>query len=337
MALNSKMRLLSLSEAAKQENWQACKVTYGAALLKLATERPEVVALDADLANSTQSSRIRDAKDESISRRFFDVGISEQDLVGTGAGMALAGKIPYVNSFGVFLSGRAWGQIRVSVCYPNLPVRFGGSYGGITVGPDGPTHFAISDIAILRSLPNMTLVSATDAAQVPKIIEATVDYPGPVYIRMGRVPLPVVTTAETPFETGHAYVYREGGGELVLYTTGHSVYDTLAAAEVLAAEDGIDPWVVNVNTIKPLDVETIATVAKQVKRGCVVEEHNIYGGLGGAIAEALAGSHPLPLGFIGVEDEFCESGEPIELLRHYKLDAPGIVERVRGYLAKAGN
>ena len=330
MALNPAMNLVPLEEASKRENWKACKKVYGKALLELAQKRPEVVCLDADLANSTEGRQIRDAADENVSRRFFDVGISEQDLVGVGAGLALSGKVPYVNSFGVFLSGRAWDQIRVSVCYPNLPVRFGGPYGGISVGPDGPTHFAISDIALLRSLPNMTLVSAADAAQVEPIIRATVDHDGPVYIRMGRVPLPVVTTESTPFETGRAYVYREGA-DLALFATGHMVYESLAAAERLA-ELGVEITVVNVSTIKPLDVETVIECAERCGRTAVVEEHNVYGGLGGAVAEVLGRHRPTPMVFIGVDDEFTESGEALALLAKYGLNADGIHDRIASYL-----
>ncbi len=330
MSLVKTMHLVPLEEASKRENWRACKKVYGQALLELAQKRSEVVCLDADLANSTEGRRIRDSSDEGVSRRFFDVGISEQDLVGTGAGMALSGKIPYVNSFGVFLSGRAWDQIRVSVCYPNLNVRFGGPYGGISVGPDGPTHFAISDIALLRSLPNMTLVSAADAAQVGPIIRATVDHGGPVYIRMGRVPLPVVTTERTPFEIGKSYLYREGS-DVALLATGHMVYESLVAAERLA-ELGVDVAVVNVSTIKPLDVETVVEHAERCGRVAVVEEHNVMGGLGGAVAEILGRHRPTPMVFIGVEDEFTESGEPLDLLAKYGLNADGVYDRIASFL-----
>jgi transketolase len=330
MTLDPAMHLVSLEEASKRENWSACKKAYGEALLELARTRPEVVCLDADLANSTEGRRIRDAEEKEVSRRFFDVGISEQDLVGTGAGLALSGKIPYVNSFGVFLSGRAWDQIRVSVCYPNLPVRFGGPYGGISVGPDGPTHFAISDIALIRSLPNMTLVSTADAAQVGPVLRATVDHPGPVYIRMGRVPLPVVTTDRTPFEVGRSYVYREGS-DLALFATGHMVYESLVAAERLA-ELGVEVAVVNVSTIKPLDVETVVELANACGRAAAVEEHNVHGGLGGAVAEVLARHSPTPMAFIGVDDEFAESGEPLDLLAKYGLNADGVYDRVASFL-----
>jgi len=330
MALVKAMRLSPLQEASKAENWQACKKVYGETLYELARTRPEVVCLDADLANSTEGKLIRDAADEKISRRFFDVGICEQDLVGTGAGLALSGKIPYVNSFGVFLSGRAWDQIRVSVCYPNLPVRFGGPYGGISVGPDGPTHFAISDIALLRSLPNMTLVSAADAAQVGPIMRATVDHPGPVYIRMGRVPLPVVTTEATPFEVGKNLVYREGS-DLALFATGHMVYESLVAAERLA-ELGVEVAVVNASTLKPLDEEVVVALANACGRVATVEEHNVLGGLGGAVAEVLARHRPTPMLFIGVDDVFAESGEALDLLAKYGLNADGIFDRLADFL-----
>jgi transketolase len=333
MALVKAMRLVPLQEASKAENWEACKKVYGEALLELARTRPEVVCLDADLANSTEGKLIRDAEDKKIARRFFDVGISEQDLVGTGAGLALSGKIPYVNSFGVFLSGRAWDQIRVSVCYPKLPVRFGGPYGGISVGPDGPTHFAISDIALLRSLPNMTLVSAADAAQVGPIMRATVDHPGPVYIRMGRVPLPVVTTDATPFEVGKNRVYREGS-DLALFATGHMVYESLVAAERLA-ELGVETAVVNASSLKPLDEEVVVTLAERCGRVATVEEHNIYAGLGGAVAEVLARRRPTPMLFIGVDDEFAESGEALDLLAKYGLNADGIFDRLAAFLKVA--
>jgi transketolase len=330
MTLAKAMHLVPLAEASKTENWRACKKAYGETLLELARTRTDVVCLDADLANSTEGKRIRDAEDKEVARRFFDVGISEQDLVGTGAGLALSGKLPYVNSFGVFLSGRAWDQIRVSVCYPNLPVRFGGPYGGISVGPDGPTHFAISDIALLRSLPNMTLVSAADAAQVGPILHATVDHPGPVYIRMGRVPLPVVTTEDTPFEVGKNRVYREGS-DLALFATGHMVYESLVAAERLA-ELGAEVAVVNVSTLKPLDEGVVVELAERCGRVATVEEHNVYGGLGGAVAEVLARHRPVPMLFVGVDDEFTESGEALDLLAKYGLNADGIFDRVASFL-----
>jgi transketolase len=331
MALNPEMNLARLEEAAKKENWQACKKAYGAALLALAQERSEVVCLDADLANSTEGKRIRDAEDHAVARRFFDVGISEQDLVGTAAGFALAGKLPYANSFGVFLSGRAWDQIRVSVCYPNLKVRFGGPYGGITVGPDGSTHFAISDIALLRSLPNLNLVSAADAAQVAPLMRGTADVDGPVYIRMGRVPQPVITTVETPFEFGRIDLYREGH-ELAVFATGHLVYYALAAAEELSRVQGVETAVLNVSTIKPLDADTILEYADRCNHVATVEEHNVYGGLGGAVAEVLAENDPTPLKIIGVRDVFAESGEPDALLAKYGLDARGIYRQLSDFL-----
>ncbi len=331
MTLNPAMQLRPLGEAADKNTWRACKKAYGAALLELAQERPAVVCLDADLANSTEGKRIRDAEDRSVSRRFFDVGISEQDLVGTAAGLALAGKLPYANSFGVFLSGRAWDQIRVSVCYPNLKVRFGGPYGGITVGPDGSTHFAISDIALLRSLPNLSLVSAADAAQVGPILRGTVDVDGPVYIRMGRVPQPVVTTERTPFVHGRIDTYR-AGGDLAVFATGHMVYYALRAAEIVKKLHGVEAAVLNVSTIKPLDVETVIDFAERCGRVATVEEHNIYGGLGGAVAEVLAEHAPTPQKIIGVRDVFAESGEPDELLKKYGLDTKGVAKQLCAFL-----
>lgn len=329
MTLNPAMRLRPLEEAGR--DLQACKNVYGEALLELATRDPDVVCLDADLANSTEGRRIRDAEDPAIARRFFNVGISEQDLIGTAAGLALAGKLPFANSFGVFLSGRAWDQIRVSVCYPNLRVRFGGPYGGITVGPDGSTHFAISDIALLRSLPNLNLVSAADAAQVRPLVLRTVDVDGPVYIRMGRVPMPVVTTPETPFEFGRIDAYREGD-DLAVFATGHMVYNTLVAAEKLARSHGVEIAVLNVSTIKPLDEEAVLRWAQRCDRVAVVEEHNVFGGLGGAVAEVLSQHRPTPLRLIGVRDVFAESGDPAELLAKYGLDERGVAAELAAFL-----
>ncbi len=292
---------------------------YGAGLVELCGSRGDVLVLDADVSKSTRTNWVG----ERYPDHFLNMGISEQDMVGTAAGLALGGMIPFVATYGVFLSGRAWDQIRTTVCYNNLPVKFGGAHAGISVGPDGATHQALEDIAIMRVLPNMTVLAPCDAEEVRKATIAAASWPGPVYIRFGREPVPVITDEASPFEIGKAIPLRSGG-DVAIIACGAMVYEALRAAEALEA-DGIRASVLNLHTIKPLDRDAVIAAARRC--GCVVtaEEHQLAGGMGSAVAEVLAAECPVPMEFVGIRDCFGESGQPDELMEKYGLVAQDIV------------
>lgn len=284
--------------------------------LKIAGEQNEnVVALCADLTESTQISLFKEA----FPNRFIEVGIAEQNLVTVGSGMAALGKIPFVSSYAAFSPGRNWEQIRTTACLNERPVKIIGSHAGLSVGPDGATHQMLEDIAIMRSLPNMVVLAPADSVEAEKMTIAMVGDGRPNYMRLAREATPVFTTAETPFELGKAYVYREGK-DITLIATGIMTYQALEAADKLS-KDGIDAEVIHVPTIKPLDHETILTSVKKTGAVVTAEEAQITGGLGGAIAELLAEQLPTPLQRVGVEDRFGESGSPAELLEHFGLSS----------------
>jgi transketolase len=287
--------------------------------LKRAGELDEhVVALCADLTESTQMSLFRDAFPE----RFVEIGVAEQNLVTVGSGLAAMGKIPFVSSYAAFSPGRNWEQIRTTICLNDRPVKIVGSHTGLSVGLDGATHQMLEDIALMRVLPNMVVVAPCDSVEAEKATLAMARDDRPNYLRLAREATPIITTLDTPFEIGKAYVY-DHGSDVTLIATGTMTYQALLAAEQLV-KDGIDAEVVHVPTIKPLDAETILHSVR--KTGCVVtaEEGQIIGGLGGAIAELLAEHHPAPMLRIGMKDRFGESGEPDELLKHFGLDAKHI-------------
>lgn len=284
--------------------------------LKIAGEQNEqVVALCADLTESTQISLFKEA----FPHRFVEVGIAEQNLVTVGAGMAAMGKIPFVSSYAAFSPGRNWEQIRTTACLNERPVKIIGSHAGLSVGPDGATHQMLEDIAIMRALPNMVVLAPADSIEAEKMTVAMAKSKQPNYMRLAREGTPVFTTQETPFEIGKAYILREGS-DISLIATGTMTYQALVAADKLA-KDGIDAEVVHVPTIKPLDNETILRSVR--KTGCVVtaEEHQINGGLGGAVAELLIEECPVPMKRIGMQDRFGESGKPAELFEHFGLTA----------------
>jgi transketolase len=301
---------------------------YGKALLELCEKNDKVMVLDADVAKSTRTVWIRDKFPE----KFLDMGISEQDMVGTAAGMALAGMIPFCSTYGVFLAGRAWDQIRTTVCYNRLNVKLAGAHAGISVGPDGATHQALEDVAIMRVLPEMTVIVPCDAEETRKATLAMAAYDGPCFVRFGREAVPVVTDEQSPFEIGKANVMREGS-DVVVFANGAMVYEALQAAKRLEAE-GIQAMVVNLHTIKPLDTACILDAVK--KTGCVVtaEEHQKAGGMGSAVAECLAANYPAPMEQVAVENTFGESGEPQELMDKYGLNADAIVEKVKAVLKR---
>ena len=301
---------------------------YGQALLELCEKDPKVIVLDADVANSTRTVWIRDKYPE----QFIDMGIAEQDMVGTAAGLAMGGMIPFISTYCVFLAGRAWDQIRTTVCYNDLNVKFGGAHAGISVGPDGATHQALEDIALTRVLPNMTVIVPCDAEETRKATLAAAGIEGPCFVRFGREAVPVVTDADTPFAVGKVRNVREGK-DVTIVACGSLVYQAQIAAERLSAE-GIDAAVLDCHTIKPLDEESIIAAAK--KTGCIVtaEEHQINGGLGGAVAECLARSCPVPVEMVAVQDSFGESGKAEELMQKYGLDADAIIGKVKQVLAR---
>lgn len=305
------------------------RMGYGDGLLKLGEINPNVVVFDADLAKSTTTDWFADK----FPARFFDAGIAEQNMLGMAAGMSLLGKIPFVSTYGVFVAGRAWDQIRTTVCYSQLNVKIGGMHGGVSVGPDGATHQALEEITIMRVLPHMTVLSPCDYHESYQATLAAADIPGPVYLRFGREAVPIITTPETPFEFGKAVMWREGS-DVALIATGHMLYHALEAAEFLAGE-GVAALVLNVHTIKPLDEDGVLAAAAQC--GCVVacEEHQVTGGFGGALAELLARKRPTPMRFIGVQDRFGESGRPDELFEEFGLSARFIADAARDVLRAA--
>lgn len=300
---------------------------YGKALLKLIGNGKPVVALDADVAKSTRTVWVRDQSPE----HFLDMGIAEQDMVGTASGLALGGIIPFASTYGVFLAGRAWDQIRTTVCYNNLNVKLAGAHAGISVGPDGATHQALEDVALMRVLPNMTVVVPCDAVETEKATLALAEREGPCYIRFGREAVPVITDEDSPFEIGKANVLRDGK-DAVLFANGAMVYEGLEAAKQLAGE-GIDLMVVNLHTVKPLDQEAVVAAAQKTGRVITAEEHQAAGGMGSAVAECLAQHYPVPMRILGMQDGFGESGAPDELMKRYGFSSDAIYQAVKDFVA----
>lgn len=300
---------------------------YGKALLKLIGDGKPVVALDADVAKSTRTVWVRDQYPE----HFLDMGIAEQDMVGTASGLALGGMIPFASTYGVFLAGRAWDQMRTTVCYNNLNVKLAGAHAGISVGPDGATHQALEDVALMRVLPNMTVVVPCDAVETEKATLALAEREGPCYIRFGREAVPVITDEDSPFEIGKANVLRDGK-DAVLFANGAMVYEGLEAAKQLAGE-GIDLMVVNLHTVKPLDQEAVLAAARKTGRVITAEEHQAAGGMGSAVAECLAQHYPVPMRILGMQDGFGESGAPDELMKRYGFSSDAIYQAVKDFVA----
>lgn len=296
---------------------------YGEALLELGETDKRVVVLTADLAESTRvlefSKRFPD--------RFVECGVAEQNMMGIAAGLAAAGKIPFVASYAVFSPGRSWDQARVSVAYSNLGVKIAGAHTGLSVGPDGATHQALEDVAIMRVLPNMTVIVPCDAMETKKATLGAAATPGPVYLRFAREKTAVMTTAESPFQIGKAEVFLETGYDAAIVACGPMVYEALLAAKKLK-EKGVGVVVVNNHTVKPLDKVGLITVARNCGAIVTAEEHQVMGGMGSAVAELLAGHYPVPMEMVGMRDSFGESGEPDELLKKYKMDAQAIEHAV---------
>jgi len=291
---------------------------FGKGLLKAGQANENVVAACADLTESTQMHLFREAFPD----RFIEVGVAEQNLVTVGSGLAAMGKIPFVSSYAAFSPGRNWEQIRTTICLNDQPVKIVGSHAGISVGPDGATHQMLEDIALMRVLPNMVVVVPGDSVEAEKATLALAADKRPGYLRVAREATPIITTNKTPFEIGKAYVYAYGT-DLTIISTGTMTYQALMAAEALF-KDGIDAEVIHVPTIKPLDAVTILHSVQKTKHVITVEEAQINGGLGGAIAELLGEELPTKMKRLGMRDHFGESGKPDELLQHFGLTAKHI-------------
>ncbi|MGA2977750.1 MAG: transketolase C-terminal domain-containing protein [Spirochaetia bacterium] len=300
---------------------------WGQALLALARRNPKIVALEADLGKSTRSILLQEAFPE----RYFQMGIAEQNMASTAAGLALAGKIPFIHSFAVFASGRTYDQLRNSICIPKLPVRICGSSAGLSDFGDGKTHQALEDVAIMRALPNMTVLCPADGIECAGMVAALETWPGPAYVRVNRNELPFVTPTDRPYRIGPATVLRRGT-DAVIFACGVMVSQGLEAAERLA-QSGISTGVVNVSTIKPIDRQTIVEHARGVRAIVTAEEHSVVGGLGSAVLEALRLERHAPLDFVGVQDCFGLSAADYEgLLAYFGLTASAIERAVRTLL-----
>jgi len=295
---------------------------FGEGLVLAAEENEQVVGLCADLTESTRMQAFA----EKFPQRFIEVGVAEQNLVTVAAGMALGGKIPFTTSYAVFSPGRNWEQIRTTICYNDVPVKIIGSHAGISVGPDGATHQALEDLSLMRALPNMVVISPTDALEARKATQAIARTHKPCYLRLSREKAPQITTQQTPFEIGQAEVFHEGS-DVTVIATGQMVYRALLAAKELQLHK-ISVRVINCHTIKPLDIKTILKAAQETGAMVTVEEHQVTGGLGGAVAEVLSQNHPVPLKIIGIEDRFGESGEPNELLKKFGLTKEAIMKAI---------
>lgn len=296
---------------------------YGKALVELGEKNPNVLVLTGDLSESTRSHWFA----EKFPKRFIEVGVAEQNMMGIAAGLALSGKIPFVSSYATFNPGRNWDQFRVSVCYSMANVKVAGAHAGISVGPDGATHQALEDIAMVRALPNLVVVVPCDAIETKKATLAIAnEIKGPAYIRFGREKTAQFTTEETPFKIGRAEIFRDGK-DVAIIGSGILVYNALLAAEELAKQ-GIECMVVNNHTIKPIDRKTITAAAKKCGAVVTVEEHQINGGAGSAVIEVLAEEYPVPVERVGMPDTFGESGQPFELIEKYGMGRDAIIKAV---------
>ena len=306
----------------------ATRDAYGDALLELGKKREDLVVLDADLSGSTKTGKFAKA----FPGRFYNLGVSEQDLIGTASGLSLAGKLPFASTFAVFETGRAWEQIRQTVCYSNLNVKLVATHSGITVGEDGASHQATEDIALMRVLPNMTVIVPSDGNETNQVVNAVADFRGPVYVRLGRSKVPAVMPDDYEFKIGKAYTFQIGRDANIV-AIGIMVSMALEAARILKHE-GIDAGVLNMATVKPLDTKTLLTAAKRCRVIVTAEEHSVIGGLGSAVSEFLSENHPIRTSRIGLMDNFGCSGRPEELLKLFGLTPENIVKTVKRTLRK---
>lgn len=303
---------------------KATRESYGEALRDLADQYKDLVVLDADLAAATKTAIFKKAHPD----RFFDCGIAEANMMGVAAGLAACGKIPFASTFAMFAAGRAFEIVRNSIGYPHLNVKIGATHAGISVGEDGATHQCNEDIALMRTIPGMTIINPADDVEAKAAVKAALDFNGPVYMRFGRLAVPVINDAATyKFELGKGIVLRDGS-DVTIVATGLMVNEALQSAEVLAAE-GISARVVNIHTIKPLDKELICKCAKETGAIVTAEEHSIIGGLGSAVAEAVTECCPVPVIKVGVNDVFGHSGPAVDLLKEFGLSAENIAVNAR--------
>jgi transketolase len=305
----------------------ATRESYGNALVELGKKHDDLVVLDADLAGATKTGIFKKAFPE----RHIDCGIAEGNMMAVAAGLAAAGMVPFASSFAMFAAGRAYEQVRNSIGYPHLNVKIGATHAGISVGEDGASHQCLEDIALMRVIPGMTVIVPSDDIEARAAVEAAYAYKGPVYLRFGRLAVPVINDRpDYHFEIGRGITLREGK-DVTIVATGLEVQSALEAAQKLAA-DGIDAEVINIHTIKPLDEELILASARKTGRVVTVEEHSVIGGLGGAVCEVLSAKAPVPVLRIGVNDVFGESGPAVELLHKYRLDGEGVYGQIRAWL-----
>lgn len=301
----------------------ATREAYGKALAKFG-EKYDIVVLDADLSKSTKTDTFKKAFPE----RFINCGIAEANMISTAAGLAACGKTVFASSFAMFAAGRAFEQVRNSVCYPNLNVKIGATHAGISVGEDGATHQSVEDIAIMRSIPGMSVISPADAVEAEAAVEAAILHDGPVYLRFGRLAVPVINDEATyKFEWGKGVTLKDGT-DVTIIANGLMVPEALKAYEILKAE-GISARIVNMHTIKPIDSELIIKCAEETGAVVTAEEHNIIGGLGSAVSEVICKNCPIPLEMVGIEDKFGKSGVPAKLLEEYGLTAENIAQKAR--------
>lgn len=301
---------------------KSTRQAYGEALVKLGKENNDVVVLEADLSKSTMTAYFK----KEFPERHINVGIAEADMIGTAAGFATTGKIPFASTFAMFAAGRAYDQIRNSVAYPKLNVKICPTHAGVSLGEDGGSHQAIEDVALMRVIPGMVVLSPADATETEQMVFAAAKYNGPVYIRLGRLNIPVIYGDDYKFEIGKAHTLTDGN-DVAILATGLMVYEALEAAKLLEAE-GVKARVINVSTIKPLDEETVLKAAKECKFIVTSEEHSVIGGLGGAVSEFLSETYPTKVIKHGVYDEFGQSADGDTMLNNYKLRAKDIVEIV---------
>ena len=305
----------------------ATRESYGNALVELGKEHENVVVLDADLAGATKTGIFKKAFPD----RFYDCGIAEANLMGVAAGLSTTGLVPFASTFAMFAAGRAYEQVRNSIGYPHLNVKIGATHAGISVGEDGATHQCNEDIALMRTIPGMTVICPADDVEAKAAVKAAYEMDGPVYLRFGRLAVPVINDRpDYNFEIGKGVVLR-GGSDVAIIATGLCVNSALEAADLLAA-DGINAMVINIHTIKPIDKELIIAAAKKTGKVVTVEEHSVVGGLGGAVCEVLSENAPVPVKRIGINDVFGESGPAVKLLEKYGLDGKGVYESVKAFV-----
>lgn len=311
----------------KDREKKSIRSEYGKTLVELGKSNPNIVALDADLSCSTQTAMFG----KEFPERFFNMGIAEQDVMTTAAGLSTTGKIPFVSTFAMFATGRAWEQIRNSICYPRFNVKIVATHGGITVGEDGASHQALEDIAIMRDIPNMTVIVPADCTETREVIKFAAEYDGPVYIRLARTNVPNLFDPETyKFDPKKAVVVKEGK-DVTLVTNGETLVEALDCADLLE-KDGISAEVIHMPVVKPVDVDTIVESAKKTQNIITIENHSIIGGLGSAICETLSENYPVKVKRIGINDQFGQSGEQRELMNFYGLTGEKLAQTIKNYL-----